>query len=178
MHAAGTPFLRGALEWIYGADPPSVCPDCGFAWDLSFLEARDAIASSPDRIEETLAGRDGMVPQADGSWNATAYVWHLTDLARSWSERWVQMLTEPGSQLVGWDPDDLAEVRAYRSLPTAPGLWALRSAVDTFIAATDALTPNTTFLHGDWGSGTVADGMRWLAHEFHHHEQDIFRRCR
>ena len=29
-----------------------------------------------------LDGRDGMSPAVDGGWNATAYVWHLVDLAR------------------------------------------------------------------------------------------------
>jgi hypothetical protein len=55
------------------------------------------IVSSPDRFEVALAGRNGMKSQADGSWNATAYLWHLTDLARSWAERWIQIRETPGS---------------------------------------------------------------------------------
>jgi len=63
-----------------------------------------------------------MKSQEDGCWNATAYLWRLTDLARSWTERWVQVSEAPGSRLVGWDPDELAEVRSYGSLPTSAGL--------------------------------------------------------
>jgi hypothetical protein len=118
-----------------------------------------------------------MKSQADGSWSATAYLWHLTDLARSWAERWVQISDMPGSRLAGWDPDELAEVRSYRSLPTSAGLWALRSAVEAFVEVTAMVTPDTPFEHGDWGEGNVADGLRWLGHEFHHHAKDVASRA-
>lgn len=172
-----TPFLEGGLRWVYGEDPPSVCVACGFDWSIDPADALDAIASSPDRFEAALAGRDGMVVPADGSWNATAYVWHLTDLARSWAERWAQISEAPGSLLVGWDPDELAAVRSYTSLPTAAGLWALRSAVGIFVDVTATVTFDTAFEHGDWGMGDVGDGLRWLGHEFHHHEQDVLVRA-
>lgn len=172
-----TPFLDGALRWVYDGEPPEVCAACGYEWSIDPGDALTRILSSPDRFDAALAGRDGMVPRADGSWNATAYVWHLTDLARSWSERWVQIRDMPGSLLIGWDPDELAEVRDYRSLPTAPGLWALRSAVETFAHTTAAVAFDTPFEHGDWGTGNVGDGLRWLGHEFHHHEQDVIARA-
>lgn len=176
-HGGITPFLDGGLRWIYQDDPPRVCPDCGFDWSIDAADALRVIASSPDRFEATLAGKDGMERQSDGSWNATAYLWHLTDLIRSWTERWVQIGEAPGSRLVGWDPDELAEVRGYRSLPTSAGLWALRSAVETFVDVTDTLAPDTPFEHGDWGPGDVADGLRWLGHEFHHHQRDVAARA-
>jgi hypothetical protein len=114
-----------------------------------------------------------MVPAADGGWNATAYVWHLVDLARSWSERWVQVDVSPGSLLVGWDPDALAEARSYRSLPTVPALWALDTSVAAFVSLSEGLDPATPFLHGEWGDGNVGDGIRWLAHEMFHHQLDV-----
>jgi hypothetical protein len=172
-----TPFLDGALHWVYQGEPPPVCPACGFDWSNNTDHALTAIQSSPDRFDAALAGKNGMRSQADGSWNATAYLWHLTDLARSWTERWVQISRRPGSRLVGWDPDELAEVRGYRSLPTSAGLWALRSAVETFVETTATVAPDTPFEHGDWGRGTVADGLRWLAHEFHHHAVDVAARA-
>jgi len=171
-----TPFLSGGLRWIYGDDPPRVCAECGFDWSIEPGAALAAIASSPDRFDAAMSGRDGMAPQVDGSWNATAYVWHLTDLARSWAERWVQIRDSPGALLVGWDPDELAEVRGYRSLPTSAGLWALRSAVGTLVDVTAGVTFETPFEHGDWGTGDVGDGLRWLGHEFHHHEMDVVAR--
>lgn len=172
-----TPFLDGAVRWIYEGDPPPVCPGCGYDWSIDSRDALTLIASSPDRFEASLAGKDGMKEQADGSWNATAYVWHLTDLTRSWAERWVQIREMPGSRLVGWDPDELAGIRGYRALPTAPGLWALRQAVGAFVDVTAQVTMETPFEHGDWGRGNVADGLRWLGHEFHHHVQDVASRA-
>jgi hypothetical protein len=168
-----TQFLQGGLEWIYGEDPPSRCPECEFAWDLDFDDTLKVIGDAPSQIAGQLDERDGMVAQPDGSWNATAYVWHLTDLARAWAERWVQIAHDPGSELIGFDPDELAAARNYRELPTAPGLWALREAVRMLLDATGLLSETAEFLHGDWGPGTVADAMRWLAHEFRHHEMDI-----
>jgi hypothetical protein len=171
--AGWSPFLAGALRWIYAGDEPSLCAACGYNWSIDPESALEAISSSAARYTALLDGRDGMVPAADGGWNATAYIWHLTDLARSWSERWVQLAAAPGTLLVGWDPDVLAAARNYRSLPTASALWALSTSTATFIALGEQLPAQTTFLHGDWGTGTVADGTRWLGHEFVHHLLDV-----
>ena len=171
-----TPFLDGALRWIYPSGPPPECPRCGYDWSIDPRDACDVIAATPDRLERVLSEGDGMVPQADGSWNATAYLWHLADLASSWSERWVQIEAMPGSRLVGWDPDELADVRNYRSLPTPPALWALRAAVEAFTGLSATMDLDTSFEHGDWGQGDVGDGLRWLGHEFHHHTRDVIAR--
>jgi hypothetical protein len=171
--AARSPFLAGALAWIHDGAAPSHCAGCGYDWSIDPDDALELITSSADRYPALLEGRDGMVPAAEGGWNATAYLWHLTDLARSWSERWVQLAAAPGSLLVGWDPDVMAEARSYRALPTVPALWALSTATSTFVGLGEQLPGDTTFLHGDWGLGTVADGTRWLAHEFVHHLLDV-----
>ena len=171
-----SPFLVGALHAIYDT-PPAVCPDCGFVWGCTVEEARDAITGSNQRLRAILADRDGTVARPDGSWNATAYVWHLVDLARSWTERWVHLRAEPGSTIVGWDPDELADARGYRSLPTMAARWALSEAVEQFDTVTDTIDPAIVFEHGDWGTGTVGDGIRWLAHEFQHHVLDVDERA-
>jgi hypothetical protein len=173
MASSRSPFLDGALRWVYGGEIPATCVTCGFDWSIDVAAAQAMIAGAPARYASLLDGRDGMVPATDGGWNATAYLWHLTDLARSWSERWVQVEAAPGSLLAGWDPDVLADARNYRSLPTVPALWALSTSAETFVALCRRLDPDAQFLHGDWGPGTVADGLRWLAHEFHHHLLDV-----
>jgi len=171
--ATRSAFLAGALAWIYAGDEPSHCAGCGYDWSIDPGAALQSITSSATQYAVLLDGRDGMAPAADGGWNATAYLWHLTDLARSWSERWVQLATAPGTVLVGWDPDVLAEARDYRSLPTVPALWALSTSTATFVALGEQLPTETAFLHGDWGRGNVADGTRWLGHEFVHHLLDV-----
>ena len=172
-----SPFLTGALAWINDGKAPPACPICGWNWSVACADALEAIAGAPDRYAELLAGRDGMAQAADGGWNATAYLWHLTDLARSWAERWVQVRAMPGSLLVGWDPDVLAEARSYRALPTAAAELAIRDAVSSFVAQCDRVDLGATFEHGDWGQGSVAAGIRWLGHEFVHHQLDVDERA-
>jgi hypothetical protein len=178
METARSPFLRGALAWIGSGSIRERCDVCGFEWTIESATAVDVIEAAPERYAELLAGRDGMVAADDGGWNATAYVWHLVDLARSWSERWVQVDADPGSLLAGWDPDELAAARNYRNLPTVPALWALGRATADFVGSSRNLDHATRFQHGDWGAGTVADGLRWLAHEYTHHQLDVRARAR
>jgi hypothetical protein len=168
-----SPFLLGARAWLAGEVDDSVCPGCGYDWSCTPRQACMEIAASPAAYAELLRDRDGMAPAPDGGWNATGYVWHLTDLARSWAERWIQLADSPGSVLVGWDPDVVAEARGYRMLPTVSGLWALSTATETFVHLTVRLDPDTPFVHGDWGQGTIGDGTRWLAHEYVHHRIDV-----
>lgn len=177
MASEPSPFLAGALAWIHDGDVPASCPICGWSWSVGSTEALAEIAAAPDRYAALLAGRDGMAPAADGGWNATAYLWHLTDLARCWAERWVQVRAMPGSLLVGFDPDVLAEARSYRALPTAAAEWALRDAVTSFVDQCSRVDPDATFDQGDWGQGSVADGIRWLGHEFVHHQLDVDERA-
>ena len=178
MSVSRSPFLSGALAWIYEGAAPDRCEGCGFDWTIASDAAIDATEAAPGRYATLLDGRDGMALAPDGGWNATAYLWHLTDLARSWSERWVQVREDPGSLLAGWDPDELAAARNYRNLPTGPAVWALEHATATFVGLSRGIDHGTTFLHGDWGEGTVADGVRWLAHEFTHHQLDVAARAR
>ena len=178
MVAASSPFLRGALTWIGNGTIQDRCDICEFEWTIDSVAAVDAIETSPARYAELLAGRNGMAAADDGGWNATAYVWHLVDLARSWSERWVQIEADPGSLLAGWDPDVLAAARNYRNLPTVPALWALDDSTAAFVHLSTRLDHATPFQHGDWGAGTVADGLRWLAHEYTHHQLDVRARAR
>ena len=179
-----TPFLDGALRVIYvDGSLPTACPECGFDWTPGASTPTTSIATIATSTDEMLTlvadpdrSVDPMALPANGSWNATAYLCHLTDLARGWSERWAQLTAEPGSMLIGWDPDVLADARSYTQLPTAAATWALRSSVDIFLNASREVPHNTGFAHDDWGAGDVADALLWVAHEFHHHELDVHRR--
>ncbi|MCU1395024.1 MAG: hypothetical protein JWM34_3452 [Ilumatobacteraceae bacterium] len=173
MQWSPSPFLVGAIGWLVDGDPTEACGRCGFDWSVAHADALGLVERAPARYATLLDGRDGMAAAADGGWNATSYVWHLTDLARSWSERWVQLGSQPGSLLAGWDPDVLADARNYRALPTVAALWAMREAVSTVVDLTRAVGFDVTFEHGQWGRGVVGDGIVWLAHELVHHELDV-----
>jgi hypothetical protein len=174
---ADTPFLAEARRWLDGDDPPDTCAACGFAWTGGADEALRLVAGGPERASALLGGRDGTVRPEDGSWNASAYLYHLADLARGWSERWVQLRADPGSVLVPWDPDQLAEARNYVGMSTVAGLWSLSTATAALVALTEEVGPELAYAHGQWGRGTVGDAVRWLAHEYHHHLHDIDQRA-
>lgn len=165
-------FLAGAKSWLYRDAGIGTCPGCGFDWSMLPADALTAIAGAPSRYAELLEGRDGTVT-SDDSWNATSYVWHLADLARGWSERWVVLGSEPGTLLAGWDPDELAAARNYRGMPTVSALWALSTCTATLVELSRDLDHGTQFLHGDWGVGTVGEALVWLAHEYLHHQGDV-----
>lgn len=165
-------FLEGATAWLYGSQGTTTCPSCGFEWTEDTRDATAQIRRAPERYTALLEGRDGTASVAAG-WTATSYVWHLADLARGWSERWVVLADQPGALLAGWDPDDLAAARNYAAMPTVSALWALRHGVDTFLDLTAELDPDTPFEHGDWGTGDVAQALVWIAHEMVHHELDV-----
>jgi len=170
-------FLAGACTWLYGNAHPGPCTRCGYDWTTTPEEALVAIESAPERFAALFDGRDGMVAADDGGWNATSYVWHLADLARGWSERWVVLLASPRALLAGWDPDVLATARNYPGMPTVSALWALDTSVTTFATLSREVGPATEFLHGQWGVGTVGEALVWLAHEFTHHELDVDERA-
>jgi hypothetical protein len=173
-----TPFLTGALAVLYGDAPPATCPECGWDWSVDAPAVAERLAGAPDRLAALLAGRDGSTHPDDKGWGAAAYLCHLADLSRGWAERWVQLEAAPGSTLVPWDPDALAEARGYRALPTAVALWSVRRDVAALLDRTAQLDGATPFHHGDWGPGTVADAVVWVGHEFHHHEHDVASRVR
>ena len=168
-----TGFLHGALTWLFGTPIPQACSTCGYDLATTPEAALATIEMAPPRYRALLHGRDGMVPAADGGWNATSYVWHLADLARGWAERWVVLNASPGALLAGWDPDELAQARNYTRMPTVSALWALDRSVSALVPLSHELGPTTEFLHGDWGVGTVGEALVWMGHEFVHHELDV-----
>lgn len=173
-----SPFLQGALSWVYDGAVPDGCPVCGWSWSTSPRDALAALEAAPTEYARLLRGRDGMAAADDGGWNATAYVYHLADLARSWSERWVLLADHPGALLAGWDPDEIADARNYRNLPTVAGLWSLERDVATFVELSTVLDHATEFEQGDWGTGSIGDALVWLGHEFVHHQLDVDQRVR
>ncbi|MBW3562128.1 MAG: DinB family protein [Actinobacteria bacterium] len=171
-----TPFLRAAIASLHGADASDVrCPECGFAWQLAGPEAETVIGDAATRYASHLADWDDRRAAPAGTWSPSAYVWHVVDVFRAWSERFRAAAEDPETTLVPWDQDRLAEVRGYDRLPLAGALWSLDRAAVDLAAAVEDLDHRTGFTHPDWGSGDVEDALRWIAHEVTHHEVDIAR---
>jgi hypothetical protein len=171
-----TPFLAGAVaEMLPGAGRSSVRAECGFSWLTEPDAALGAVERAPDRFAELLAGVDGTVAPAPEVWSPSAYVWHVSDLVRAWAERLHSLGADPQAAWAGFDPDELAAARHYDALPQVSGPWAVARSADALRTSLEPLASDTAFAHPEWGRGTVADALRWVAHEAVHHELDVRR---
>jgi hypothetical protein len=171
-----TPFLTAAIaEMLTAPGDSSDCEACGFSWLTDAEQALRAVEHAPGRFAELLAGKDGTVAPAPRVWSPSAYVWHVSDLVRAWAERLHSLASDPQAAWAGFDPDELARARHYDALPQVSGPWAVARSVDALRQSLGSVAIDTAFVHPEWGSGTVADALRWLAHEAVHHELDVRR---
>jgi hypothetical protein len=171
-----TPFLAAAIaEMLPNAGAADGCAECGFAWSIDGGGALRRIQDAAGRFDELLRGRDATRAPSPNVWSPSAYVWHVGDVARAWSERLHTLGVDPGAAWAGFDPDELGRARRYDELPQATGPWALARAVDAVTQVLEDLDLDRAFLHPEWGHGTVADALRWVAHEAVHHELDVRR---
>jgi len=68
---------------LYG-DP---CRECGFDWNLSVAEGTRQVAVLPAAFAEALSGASGNERHPDLTWSTSAYVSHVADNLRIWTER-------------------------------------------------------------------------------------------
>jgi hypothetical protein len=171
-----TPFLAAAVaEMLPGAGNSPECAECGFSWLTEPGPARDAVERVPDRFAALLSGVDGTQAPTPEVWSPSAYVWHVSDLVRAWAERLHTLAADPGAAWGAFDPDELARARHYDALPQVSGPWAVARSFDALQRSLEPLASDTAFTHPQWGRGTVADALRWIAHEAVHHELDVRR---
>ena len=171
-----TPFLRAAVtEMLPHAGLSASCAECGFSWLTTGEQALAVVVDGPARFSRLLEGRDATVPPTSQGWSPSSYVWHVGDVIRAWSERLHSLGSDPDAAWAGFDPDELARARHYDALPGSSGPWALARSVDALELSLEAVAIDTPFTHPEWGSGTVADALRWLAYETEHHDLDVRR---
>jgi hypothetical protein len=171
-----TPFLERAItEMLPNAAVADRCTECGFSWTMPPADAEARIRDAPQRFGDLLDGRHATASGEDGRWSPSAYTWHVADLVRAWAERLHAFSIDPTLRWAGFDPDDLASARRYSELPSVTGPWALARARDAFTFVLATVGVEDEFEHPEWGRGTVADALRWLAHEVVHHELDVRR---
>ena len=169
-------FLSRAITWIGGDPGAQACAECGHPWRPSIEAARTTIADAPDTYRVLLATGDPYRVPPDLAWHASAYTFHVADLCRAWAERIVGHVGEPDRELAGFDPDELAAARNYLGMSATAAAWELRHSVELLLATADDDRVARVFDHDEWGAAPFGDGLRWLAHEVAHHEQDV-RRC-
>ena len=170
-----TPFLTAAIaEMLPNAGSAGACAECGFSWRTDGGSALAIVEGAADRFAERLRGSGAAIEPAQG-WRPSAYAWHVGDVVRAWAERLHSLSVDPHVAWAGFDPDELARARRYDALPPATGPWALARSTDALVQSLETLDFDIGFLHPEWGMGTVADAVRWLAHEAVHHDLDVRR---
>lgn len=171
-----TPFLRTAIaEMLPGAGDGGACADCGFVWATDRDVALAHLDGAAGRFADLLDGREARPAPAPGWWSPSGYVWHVADVTRAWAERLHSLAAQPEARWAPFDPDELARARHYDELPASTGPWALARSVEALHDGLALHDHHATFLHPEWGRGTVTDALRWLAHEVVHHELDVRR---
>jgi hypothetical protein len=159
-------FLRVA----YG-DP---CRECGFEWSVEPATCIAIVSDAPARFKSILAGQDGRKAHPNLQWNATAYVVHVADVLRIWSDRIAAVALGASDPVVPYDEDRLGDVRGYVSLPLSGALWSFGRAVGDWQAAEQlAESAAVTLAHPEQGPLPLDDVRRIMAHEIEHHVADL-----
>jgi hypothetical protein len=159
-------FLRAT----YG-DP---CRECGFEWAVERATCVAIVGDAPARFKSILAGQDGRRTHPNLQWNATAYVVHVADVLRIWSDRIAAVALGAADPVVPYDEDRLGDARGYGSLPLPGALWSLGRAVGDWLAAERlAESATVTLTHPEQGPLPLDDVRRIMAHEIEHHVADL-----
>jgi hypothetical protein len=168
------PFLEAAItEMLDGTDREG-CQACRFSWSSSPEDCRVEVGTAAERFAALLAGASPGTASR-GGWSPSGYVWHVADVARAWAERLHALRHDPTVRWAGFDPDELGRARRYDELPAVSAPWAVSLAVAGLEESLVHLDPDDRFDHPEWGGGTVADALRWIAHEVVHHQLDVQR---
>ena len=167
-------------EWskaTYG----SPCPDCGYSWSMSIEETIDLVHSLPAEYRSTLGEASGSERHPDLAWSVTAYVCHVADNLRTWSERLQGAIRGTTGEVSTYDENRLADVRGYDAIDLQAALWSLnRSANDWCITVMEALGRDeagqpVVLMHPERGQQTLIEIARANCHDAVHHHWDVGR---
>jgi hypothetical protein len=157
---------------LYG-DP---CRECDFRWSIHEEAALELISGLPAAFGELLSGATGAERHPKLSWTVGAYVCHVADNLRIWSERVGGAREGAGPAIGPYDENLLAEARGYESIPLAASQWSLRHAVTDYLEALANTSGSGALLvHRERGEMKRSDVIRANAHDALHHLWDIRR---
>ena len=150
------------------------CWECGFEWSVGQATCVAVVNEAPTRFKSVLAGHDGSETHPNLQWNATAYVVHVADVLRIWSDRVAAVALGASDPVVPYDEDRLGDARGYVNLPLPGALWSLGRAVGDWRAAEQlAESAAVTLAHPEQGPLPLDDARRIMAHEIEHHGADL-----
>jgi hypothetical protein len=152
------------------------CRECHFNWEISSADAVSFVEQFPLVLAAQLEGVTGKETCADLAWSVSAYVSHVSDNLRIWSERLAGARLSGESLVGGYDQDLLAVARCYEMINLRAALWSLDWAVREWSDSIRvALAAGTELHHSDRGRQSAEDVARNNAHDASHHLWDIER---
>jgi hypothetical protein len=152
------------------------CRECDFNWDLSAADAVSLVRQLPELYAARLDGASGRETCPDLAWSVSAYVNHVSDNLRIWSERLAGARLSGERRVAGYDQDLLGVARRYDKINLHAALWSLDWAVQEWSDSISlALAAGTELRHSDRGRQSAEDVARNNAHDASHHLWDIGR---
>lgn len=116
------------------------------------------VGDIPLRFAERLRGATGRERLPELRWTPSAYVSHVANNLRIWSERLTGARVAGATEVPGYDPDRLADARRYDEIALAAALWSLGWASRAWVEAVrGALASGIVLRHATRGpnaSGT------------------------
>lgn len=156
---------------IYG-DP---CRECGFSFASDRATCAARALTLADEYTRAFADASGSARTPTLAWPAVAYLWHVIDNYRIWTDRLVG-LHAGDAAIVAYDQDELAAARHYEGLSVAAGLAALPLAIAAFTDALAIVAADGAVLdHPEAGPLTPADIASQVTHDAVHHLLDVGR---
>ncbi len=152
------------------------CRECAFEWTLAFEDAAANMSELAASYRDLLRRATGREQHPDLSWSTAAYVSHVADNLRIWSER-LQGVTLGASLRVGsYDENELAVARNYETIPLQAAMWSLQlSVTEWHKAIAAARRKGTVVIHPERGEMDLLDVVVANTHDAQHHLWDIER---
>jgi hypothetical protein len=152
------------------------CRECDFNWELSAADAVSLVQQLPKFYAARLDGATGKETCSDLAWSVSAYVSHVADNLRIWSERLAGARLSGERRVAGYDQDLLGVARRYDAINLHAAQWSLDWAVREWSDSIRlALAAGTELHHSDRGRQSAEDVARNNAHDASHHLWDIGR---
>jgi hypothetical protein len=152
------------------------CRECGYEWSITQDQAMALVADLPRRFREALEGHDATLIHPDLTWSAAGYVAHVCDNLRIFAERFAAFDMGAYGDTVPYDPDKLAEARAYNSIPVAGALWSLENAARDLVRAVEMTAgQEVSMVIDERGPQNVLELIKTTTHDGYHHVWDVQR---
>jgi|ERR1700733_444275 hypothetical protein len=151
------------------------CSSCRFSWTAPMAAVVVTIDGAAVDFESLVAGRTGSERIPPLAWSVRAYVWHAGDNLRIWAERLAGAASGVDGPVAAYDQDLLSQARGYEAMPLSAALWSLARATGDWREARLMIGERSDVVleHPAMGSFTVADVTRQVAHDLHHHLDDV-----